>query len=286
MHEFLINESQAVNWYMWLGALALMSAWEATAPRRKLSRSLRRRWAGNFSVMAVGIFLVWWIAPVLCLEFSGIVAARQWGLLHNLGSPLWLNILLGVTILDLGRYLLHTAEHNNALLWRIHRIHHTDQDFDFTTSARFHPLELGLVTALNLGIIVSLGLHPIAVLIAETLSLAVNTFNHGNVQIPSAVDRVLRLLLVTPDMHRIHHSSEPEEFNANLGGLLPWWDRLFATYVGQPSLGNEGMVIGLPTYAEPKHTTLWWMLLNPLLSVESETIPNRPMPKRSTFKTS
>ena len=285
MHELLPNESQSLNWYVWLGALALMSAWEAASPRLSLSTPLRRRWSGNFSLMLLGIFLVWWIAPVLGLEFSSIVTARQWGLLPNLGWPLWLNVLLGVVVLDLARYLLHWAAHHNALLWRIHRVHHTDQDFDFTTSARFHPIELALVTALNLGIIACLGLHPIAILISETLSLAVNTFNHGNVRIPDAVDRALRLVLVTPDMHRIHHSSEATEFDANLGGLVPWWDRLFGTYVAQPARGHEGMLIGLPAYSEPKHATLWWMLANPLLSVESKTMSESSLPKQGGTET-
>ena len=276
MLEFLLSQGEFITYYSWLGVLVLMSIWEGGSPRRGLDKPIRHRWAVNVGLILTGTFLIRLILPILSVETARSVLEQDWGLLSIADLPIWLSIVLGILILDFARYAFHWAAHRYSLLWRIHRVHHTDQEFDFTTSLRTHPLELGLTTILTLGLIVFFGLHPVAVLVAETLAITLNTFNHGNVFISNQLDRALRNVFVTPDMHRVHHSSLPREFNANLGGLFTWWDRLFGTYVAQPRQGHEAMKIGLPMYADEKQNTFLKMLLDPFISSEVEYKTDSP----------
>jgi len=249
-----------------------MSFWESGAPRRKLSKPIRNRWARNFGLFITSNLTARLAVPIFTVEASRLAMDQGWGVLPILGTPLWLNLILGFLLLDLVRYGLHWASHRYLILWRIHRVHHTDQEFDFTTSLRNHPIELLVITLLSVALIVVFGLHPLAVILSEAVSLLINTINHGNVRINSKLDQLLRRVVVTPDMHRVHHSSLPREFNANLGGLLTWWDRLFGTYVAQPRLGHEAMSIGLPGYAKDDGGKFLSLLLDPFVSPAAEFI--------------
>jgi sterol desaturase/sphingolipid hydroxylase (fatty acid hydroxylase superfamily) len=175
----------------------------------------------------------------------------------------WLAIVITVIALDLVIYLQHIAFHKIPLLWRLHRVHHADLDIDATTGARFHPIEIVLSMLVKFGAILALGATPAGVLIFEVLLNAIAMFNHANARMPQAVDRVLRLFVVTPDMHRVHHSVLPYETDSNFGFNIPVWDRLFGTYRAQPEKGHLGMTIGLSKYLRAPTDRLGWMLLEP-----------------------
>jgi sterol desaturase/sphingolipid hydroxylase (fatty acid hydroxylase superfamily) len=192
---------------------------------------------------------------------------RGWGLLHAAEPlPAWLMVVTGVVVLDFAIYLQHVMFHAVPLLWRLHRMHHADLDVDVTTGARFHPIEIVLSLILKFGVIVAVGAPPLAVLVFEILLNAGSLFNHANLALPARADRVLRWLVVTPDMHRVHHSVEPVETNSNFGFTLPWWDRLCGTYRAQPEAGHEGMVLGLAQFRAPRDLRLDRLLLQPFLS--------------------
>jgi sterol desaturase/sphingolipid hydroxylase (fatty acid hydroxylase superfamily) len=186
------------------------------------------------------------------------------GLLNVFQVPYPLAILLSVLALDLAIYLQHLMFHAVPLLWRLHRMHHADLDFDVTTGARFHPVEILLSMLIKFAVILVLGPPAVAVLVFEVLLNATAIFNHGNVRMPARVDAVLRWLVVTPDMHRVHHSANPRETNSNFGFNLPWWDRLFGTYRAQPQAGHDGMTIGIEQFRTARDLWLDRMLLQPL----------------------
>jgi sterol desaturase/sphingolipid hydroxylase (fatty acid hydroxylase superfamily) len=191
--------------------------------------------------------------------------ARGWGLLHQPGIPAWAAFAAGVVLLDLAIYLQHVMFHAVPALWRLHRMHHADLDVDFTTGARFHPIEIVLSMLIKFAVIAALGVPAVAVVLFEVLLNATSMFNHGNVHIPLSIEPALRWLVVTPDMHRVHHSVERDETNSNFGFNLPLWDRLFGTYRAQPCAGHDGMIIGLPEFRRPSDQRLGRLLLQPLL---------------------
>lgn len=260
----LVLYSQVVAW-VYLCAWGSMAVWEWFAPKRTLERSLRRRWLSHGALFVGGVTFVNLLLPMTCVA-AGVWAAEQgWGLAHAWSLPTWAVFVLAFLVLDLTRYSAHYLQHRLPWLWRLHRVHHTDHDVDFTTSVRFHPLELLYITVLNVAVIVALGLPALAIVLYEAVAFFVNTFNHGNVRMGARADRVLRWVLVTPDMHRIHHSARGGEYNANLGALLPWWDRLFGTYVHASADEQGTMALGLDAYADARHDSLHWLLINPAL---------------------
>jgi sterol desaturase/sphingolipid hydroxylase (fatty acid hydroxylase superfamily) len=269
MIETLTNQGDSLPYYVLLVLVVLLTYWEKLSPRRQLTKPIRIRWARNFGLFLTGNFLAILVVPFFGLEAARSATAADAGLFNYLGVPLWLNVLAGVIILDLPRYGLHWASHRYKILWRLHRLHHTDQEFDYTTSLRFHPLELLLITSFTVALIGVLGLHPLTVICFEVVALAVNTLNHSNLRIAPKLDQVLRLFVITPDMHRIHHSSLPREFNSNLGGLFPWWDWAFKTYVPQPRDGHTNMEIGLRGYADDQ-INFPQLLLDPFISSATE----------------
>jgi sterol desaturase/sphingolipid hydroxylase (fatty acid hydroxylase superfamily) len=240
-----------------------MAAWEIFAPRRDQRIGRGRRWPSNIGVVALDTLLVRLLFPVTAVGVALLAEARGWGLFATLGLPAWASIVLGVMLLDLAIYLQHVLFHAVPALWRLHRMHHADLEFDVTTGARFHPIEILLSMGIKLGVVAALGVPALAVLIFEVLLNATSMFNHANVRIPKSIDRVLRWLVVTPDMHRVHHSIVRRETNSNFGFNLPWWDRLFGTYRDQPAAGHEGMTIGIEQFRDPQELRLDRMLVQP-----------------------
>ena len=246
-----------------LGALAIVGVWELLAPRRPLTDRKARRWVTNLSLVALGTLAGRLLLPLLPMGMALLAAERGWGVLNLLALPAWLEIVLTLLALDLIIYLQHVMFHFLPLLWRFHRMHHTDLDLDVTTGNRFHPLEIIISLWIKLGAVVLLGAPAAGVLLFEVVLNATAQFNHGNIHLPLSLDRWLRLVLVTPDMHRVHHSVIPRETNSNFGFNLPWWDRICGTYRPQPEAGHLGMSIGLREYRDPARLTLWQLLLLP-----------------------
>ena len=250
-----------------LGAFSLiffvMAAWEVFAPRRVAAHSRRLRWPANLGIVALNSVLLRLVLPVAAIAFADVAQDRGWGLLNQLSIYPVVALVLGIIVLDLVIYFQHILFHAVPALWRLHRMHHADLDFDVTTGGRFHPVEIIISGGIKLAAIAVFGPSPVAVLIFEVLLNATSMFNHSNVRIPVKIDAVLRLFVVTPDMHRVHHSVLPHETNRNFGFNLPWWDRLFGTYTAQPSAGHENMKIGIEIFREPKELRLDRMLLQP-----------------------
>jgi sterol desaturase/sphingolipid hydroxylase (fatty acid hydroxylase superfamily) len=258
------------------GVLLLMLVWELLAPRRR--RTVRRplRWSGNLGLVALDTLLVRLVIPVGAVGMAFLAAERGWGVLNNLTLPLWLAVALSFVVLDLVIYLQHVMFHAVPALWRLHMVHHADLDFDTTTGVRFHPIEILLSMAIKLGAVVLLGAPAVAVLLFEMALNATSLFNHGNVRLPAWLDRALRLIVVTPEMHRVHHSVRPHETNSNFGFNLPWWDFLLGTYRAQPTDGHEQMTIGLEQFRDESVERLDRMLVLPFVGQTGEYPVNRP----------
>jgi sterol desaturase/sphingolipid hydroxylase (fatty acid hydroxylase superfamily) len=242
---------------------AVLALWELAAPRLPHRLDRIARWPANLGILAIDTFLVRVLFPTAAVGFAILAQSRGWGALAYAPWPVWLEIVITVVVLDAAIYAQHAAFHHVPLLWRLHRMHHADLELDLTTGVRFHPLEIVLSMLIKLAVIVALGAHPIGVLVFEALLNATSMFNHANVRMPLALDRVLRWLVVTPDMHRVHHSIERRETDSNFGFNLPWWDRLFRTYRAQPAAGHEGMTIGIQAFRSVDELGLLRMLAQP-----------------------
>ena len=256
-HEALIRLSAFV------GVFAAVALAELAAPRRLLTTSKLRRWLANLGILAIDAVVVRLVFATAAVGAAAAAIAGGYGLFNLLALPGWLEVLLAVVILDFVIYLQHVLFHAVPALWRLHMMHHADLDFDVTTGARFHPLEIVLSMVLKMAVIAALGPALAAVVIFEVLLNATAMFNHGNIRIPPRIDRRLRLLVVTPDMHRVHHSVVVAETNSNFGFNLPWWDRLFGTYRAAPAAGHQGMTIGLAQFRDPSRLSLGHILLLP-----------------------
>jgi sterol desaturase/sphingolipid hydroxylase (fatty acid hydroxylase superfamily) len=246
-----------------LAVCLLMAAWERAAARRTLILSRTLRWPANLGILALDTALVRLIFSAAPYALALRAQAAGWGLLNAYPLPGWLKVALGVILLDLVIYLQHVMFHAVPAFWRLHMMHHADLDFDFTTGGRFHPAEILLSVGIKMGAVAALGAPPLAFLLFEVFLNATSMFNHGNVSLPPALDRVLRFVVVTPDMHRVHHSVVPGETNSNFGFNLPWWDRILGTYRDQPAAGHDGMTIGLAQFQEERRQTFPWLLLLP-----------------------
>jgi len=264
MYEELLTYEWQIRLGFFAGILGVMALWEVVAPRRVRGQSRWLRWTNNLGLVTLNTGTVRWIIPVLAVQLALRAEGAGWGLLHQWEIPRGLAVLLAVVALDLVIYLQHVMFHAIPALWRLHRLHHADTDIDVTTGSRFHPVEILLSMGVKLTAVATLGAPAEAVVIFEVLLNATAMFNHANARLPLALDSVLRLLVVTPDMHRVHHSTRPEEANSNFGFNLPWWDRLMGTYRAQPRAGHEGMVIGLTTLRDPREQWLHQMILQPL----------------------
>ncbi len=246
------------------GVLALMALWEILAPRRRQAVGRLRRWPGNIGIVIADTLIVRLLFPTAAVGVALLGEARGWGLLNNLQLPGWLAVLATILALDLAIYLQHVLFHAVPALWRLHRMHHADLEIDVTTGIRFHPVEIVLSMLIKIGAVAALGAPAVGVLLFEVILNATSMFNHGNVLLPAPLDRAIRRLLVTPDMHRVHHSIVPAETNSNFGFNLSLWDRLFGTYRPQPAAGHLGMTIGIESFRDPGELRLDKMLLQPL----------------------
>jgi sterol desaturase/sphingolipid hydroxylase (fatty acid hydroxylase superfamily) len=259
----LLVYEPAVRFGVFAGIFTAMAVWELLAPRRPPVIGRVKRWPGNLGVLMIDTLAVRLLLPTAAVGAALLVETRGWGLFHRLEVPTWLAAIASVIVLDLAIYLQHVLFHAVPGLWRLHRMHHSDLELDVTTGTRFHPLEILLSMSIKFGIIAALGTPAVAVLIFEMLLNATSMFNHGNVRVAERLDRVLRWVVVTPEMHRIHHSVVTRETNSNFGFNLPWWDRLFGTYRDQPQAGHEAMVIGIEQFRDPGELRLDRMLLQP-----------------------
>ncbi len=266
LEQALLNHESLIRLAAFGGVLAVMALWEVVAPRRRRSMPRLLRWFGNLGVVAIGTVLIRLVFPVLAVGVAMVAAERGWGLFNVIEVPGWIAFVVSVLLLDLAIYAQHVMFHAVPVLWRLHRMHHADLDFDVTTGVRFHPVELLLSMGIKLGVVAVLGPPAAAVLVFEVLLNATAMFNHGNVRLPLALDRYLRWIVVTPDMHRVHHSVYPVETNSNYGFNLPWWDRLFRTYTAQPRDGHDGMTIGIEQFRTRRDLWLDKMLIQPLRS--------------------
>jgi sterol desaturase/sphingolipid hydroxylase (fatty acid hydroxylase superfamily) len=237
------------------GIFALMATWELIAPCRALAVARSVRWGNNLALVVVNTLLVRLLFPTAAIGVAVFAHAQGWGLLNYVELPSWLALGLALVALDLAIWVQHVLFHAVPALWRLHRVHHADLDYDLTTGARFHPLEIVLSMGIKFGLIAALGPPVLAVLVFEVILNGMAMFNHANVSLPPALDRALRWLLVTPDMHRVHHSIEDDEANSNFGFNLAWWDRLFGTYREQPRAGHRGMVIGIRAHRQPREVS-------------------------------
>lgn len=264
MGELILSHEPAIRLAAYLGILGLLVTAELVAPRRRLDHGRLRRWPANLGIAALNTVMLRLVAPGAAVGVALWAAEAGIGLFNLVVVPNWLAVAACVLALDLLIYGQHVAFHKIAPLWRLHRMHHADLDIDVTTGARFHPVEILLSLGIKLAAVLALGAPPLSVLLFEVLLNATSMFNHANLALPSWLDRMLRLVLVTPDMHRVHHSWHRDETDSNFGFSLPWWDRLFGTYRDQPRDGHEAMTIGLAGFRDPAELRLDRMLLQPL----------------------
>lgn len=263
MNELLAQEP-LIRLAAFAGVLALMAALEAGFPRRVRDFARTRRWPSNFGIVVLNTLLLRLVFPTAAIGAAFWAEARGIGLFPALGVPAWLAIPLAIVVLDAIIYFQHRLFHAVPALWRLHRMHHADLDFDVTTALRFHPVEILLSMVIKLAAVVALGAPPVAVLLFEVLLNACAMFNHANLRLPRWLDAPLRLVLVTPDMHRVHHSAIRVETDSNYGFNLACWDRLFGTYRAEPAAGHDGMTIGLERFREAEELRLDRMLTQPL----------------------
>jgi sterol desaturase/sphingolipid hydroxylase (fatty acid hydroxylase superfamily) len=255
MEESILNHEPSIRLGFFLGVFLLIAGWELIAPRRRLTMSKKTRWISNIGIVVLNTLLLRLLFPAAAVGVAVFAETKGWGLFNTIELAYWLAVVVSVMILDFMIWLQHVMVHAIPLLWRLHRVHHADLDYDVTTGARFHPIEIVLSMLIKFAVILLLGPPLIAVVIFEVLLNATAMFNHGNIRLPEKVDRILRWLVVTPDMHRVHHSVEDDEANSNFGFNLPWWDRFFGTYRDQPREGHEGMTIGIRKFRDPQQVS-------------------------------
>ncbi len=241
---------------------------EWAAPRRIASSTLTTRWTGNVALLFLNSYMLRWLTPVAGVAWAAVCQSRGWGMLSWWDAPEWVAVVVAVASIDLAHYLRHWLLHRNAWLWRVHVTHHSDLDFDFTTGLRFHPIDAIFSTVVLLATVTLVGAPPLAVLLAELIERASVLIEHANVRVPPRIDGLLRLLFVTPDMHRIHHSRAVGDTGSNLATTFSCWDRLFGTYRATSSSGATDLVMGLEEFDDPKHLRLHWMLAQPFLTDE------------------
>jgi len=274
--EFVLQNEVTIRIGFFFGTFAVMAVWEVIAPRRVRMLSRMVRWLNNLGLVFLNSFVVRLLFPAAAVGMAAFTTEHGWGLFNYFEVPAGIAILASIVAMDFVIYLQHIMVHAVPALWRLHRVHHADVDFDVTTGARFHTLEIILSMLIKFATIVVLGPPVVAVVIFEVVLNATAMFNHSNIRIPKAIDRIVRLLIVTPDMHRVHHSVEDDEANSNFGFNLPWWDRLFGTYRDQPRAGHEAMTIGIHTYNKPKLVAwLPGMLILPFIGRISSYAINR-----------
>lgn len=279
--NWVMSHEPLVRLGFFFGVFVVMAIWELVVPRRQLRTSKGARWFANLGILVVDSLVVRVLFPAAAVGMALVAAERGWGLFNNFDLSPMISIVASILILDLTIYLQHVMFHAVPALWRLHMVHHADIDFDVTTGLRFHPVEIVLSMLIKLAAVALLGPPAAAVLIFEVVLNATAIFNHGNIRLPEVVDRVLRWIVVTPDMHRVHHSVKTIETNSNFGFNLPWWDRLFGTYRAQPEDGQEAMTIGLDQFQDRPRQGLLWLLALPFTGRAGDS-PLSDRPGKST----
>ena len=254
-----------IRFIYFVSIMSVIAIWELTVPRRRLTVSKRERWLNNLGIVVIDSLLVKMFFPVAAVGIAIAAQDHGWGLFNVLRLPEWFSIVVSVLLLDLVIYLQHVMVHAVPLLWRVHMVHHADLDYDVTTGLRFHPIEIVLSMVIKMVVVAAFGIPVFSVLIFEIILNGTAMFNHGNIYLPEKFDRHLRHLVVTPDMHRVHHSVIIRETNSNFGFNFPWWDRVFGTYRARPVAGHEGMTIGLSQFRHAEQVTLIRLLLLPFV---------------------
>ena len=263
--DFVLANEIGLRLGGFLGVLTVMALWELCAPRRRLSASRWQRWSSNLGFVAIDALMLRLLLPIAAVGAAVLAAEQEWGLFNALAVPIWIAVLVSILVLDLAIYAQHVMFHKVPFLWRLHRVHHTDVDLDATSGVRFHPFEIALSLVFKIAIIVVLGAPAVAIVVFEVLLNATAMFNHANVRLPRAADRILRAAIVTPDMHRVHHSVHRDETDSNYGFNLSVWDRLFRTYRDQPRDGHAGMTIGLNMFRSTPERWLPRLLVQPFV---------------------
>ncbi len=256
-----MSDESWIRLLMFFGVLAVMAAWQMAAPKRELTQGYRR-WPANLGIVILDSLVVRLLIPAGAMGAALWAAENGWGLFNLVPLTGWVAVTVAVILLDLVIYAQHVLVHAVPLLWRLHMVHHSDRDIDVTTGLRFHPFEIIFSMLIKMSVVVLLGVPALAVLIFEVVLNGMAMFNHSNVRLPKAFDTIIRILFVTPDMHRVHHSIIKQETNSNYGFNLSIWDRLFGTYIAQPEKGHQGMTIGLAQFLDqPAHQLIWMLRL-------------------------
>ena len=266
MNGLFLNSELSIRLAAFSGIFLLVAVWEVVAPRRALTVSKAARWTSNLGITFFNGLLLTWVFPVLAVGMAALAQSRGWGVLNDLDLPFWLIVTLSVVALDFVIYIQHAMFHTIPAFWRMHRMHHTDLNLDVSSGSRFHPIEIIVSMGIKFTAIAALGPPPVAVLIFELFLNVMAMFNHGNIYIPLKIDRILRWFVVTPDMHRVHHSIIRKENNSNFGFNLSLWDYLLGTYRAQPEKGHDGMEIGINIFRDPKLLNFHWLLIQPFLN--------------------
>ncbi|MEQ8746723.1 sterol desaturase family protein [Pyruvatibacter sp.] len=265
MEQILVNSEGAIRLAAFGGLLALFVAAEAVWPRRARAQHRTRRWSTNLLMSVLNTLALRVAVPVLAVGAAAWAQQADVGVFNKIEIPGWLAFGVTMVLLDVVIYAQHVVFHHVPILWRIHRVHHADRDIDVTTALRFHPIEIIISMGIKIGLVIALGAPPAAVIVFEVVLNAMAMFNHANLRLPAALDRVLRAVVVTPDMHRVHHSVRMAETNSNFGFNLSVWDRIFRTYTSQPQDGHTEMIIGLETYQDDRPARLGFTLWLPFV---------------------
>ncbi len=274
--QTVLTHETTIRVGLFLGLLGLMALWEIAAPQRRLELPRVLRWSNNLALVFVDTAILRLVLPTLAVGVAIIAHDRGWGLFNLLGWPLWVKGLLAILVLDLAIYGQHIVFHKVPVLWRMHRMHHSDPDFDVTTGVRFHPLEILLSMLIKMALVAALGADPAAVILFELILSAGALFSHANIRLPQRLDRALRLVVVTPDMHRIHHSEVRRETDSNYGFSVTWWDRLFGTYRVAAKAGQQGIRFGIGAFGSRREQWLDQLFVQPLRDPDDDSKAPRP----------
>lgn len=263
MDEFIVSNEGMIRLSVFGGVLVLMAALETLFPRKPRTQPRLIRWVTNFGILVFYSALLRLLFPVMAMGVAVFAVSKGWGLLNLIEMPLWVHIVISAILLDLAVYWQHVASHKIPAIWAFHKMHHADRDIDVTTGNRFHPVEIILSMLYKMLVVLALGPHVVGVILFEIILNGSAMFNHANLRLPLWLDKIVRLVFVTPDMHRVHHSVIPRETNSNYGFNLTLWDRIFGSYIDQPQQGHDNMTIGLPQYQTDKPSHLLWCLMLP-----------------------
>ena len=265
LQTFVADNESPIRLSVFLGLFAILAFSEWAKPRRKLTLSKGQRWTTNIVIVLLDSVIVRLVFPAAAVGMALWAHLNGYGLFNFISVPFWLAVIISFIVLDFAVWLSHVLSHKVPLFWRFHRMHHSDRDIDVTTAIRFHPIEIVLSMVWKVAWVIGLGAPAVAVILFEIVLNGCAMFNHSNTKLPLGLDRVLRLILVTPDMHRVHHSAIGDETDSNYGFNLPWWDRLFGTYIDQPELGHDNMTIGLEEWQDERPAKLGWSLKVPFI---------------------